>query len=141
MERVPIKEGFFTVPEDVGEAPKIIGTKCADCGERFFPSRTVCARCNSRDLQRVEMSGRGRLYSYTFVHMPMFGATNVEYKDGYGVGQVDLTDGPRLQVPLAGPRESFDVGMELRAELDVVRQDKEGRDVVSLRFRKLEDAS
>jgi hypothetical protein len=73
--------------------------------------------------------------------MPMFGATNVEYKDGYGVGQVDLTDGPRLQVPLAGPRESFDVGMELRAELDVVRQDKEGRDVVSLRFRKLEDAS
>jgi len=126
------------VPADAAP-PKILGSCCADCGEHFFPARRVCAKCNSQRLRAAEMSGRGSLYSYTFVHLPLFGATSVEYKDGYGVGQIDLDEGPRLQMPLAGRQEEFRIGMRLRAELDVVRQDKEGRDVVSLRFRPLED--
>jgi len=133
-ERVPIKAGFFTVP--AGAAPPLIlGSRCDDCGEHFFPARRVCAKCNSLKLSAAEMNGSGTLYSYTWVYLPLFGATNVEYKDGYGVGQIDLDAGPRLQMPLAGAREDFHVGMRLSAELDVVRQDKEGRDVVSLRFR------
>jgi uncharacterized OB-fold protein len=137
-ERVPIKEGFFTVPDDPAEDPKIIGSKCRNCGEYFFPRRSVCARCNSRGLADTEMSGRGTVYSFTFVHMPMFGSTNVEYRDGYGVGQVDLVEGPRMQLPLTGKHEDLRVGLEVQAELDTVRQDKDGRDVVSLRFRPTE---
>lgn len=136
--RVPVKEGFFTIPEGTAP-PRILGSRCTACGEHFFPARRVCAKCNSRHLERAEMSGLGTLYSFTFVHMPLFGANSVEYKDGYGVGQVDLDEGPRLQMPLAGKQEQFQIGMRLRAELDVVRQDKEGRDVVSMRFRPLED--
>lgn len=137
-DRVPVRDGFFTVPADASP-PKILGSRCVDCGEHFFPARRVCAKCNSRRLQPAEMNGRGTLYSYTFVHMPLFGSTGVEYEDGYGVGQVDLDEGPRLQTPLAGPQERFRIGMRLCAELDVLRQDEQGRDVVSLRFRPLEE--
>jgi uncharacterized OB-fold protein len=136
--RVPIKAGFFTVPDDAGEAPKFLGTRCNDCGEHFFPRRAICAKCLSENTTDVEMDGRGTLFSYTFVHLPLFGSTNMAHMDGYGVGQVDLPEGPRIQAPLAGKQSEFKIGQQLRAELDVLRQDDSGRDVVIFRFRPVE---
>jgi uncharacterized OB-fold protein len=132
--RVPIKEGFFTVPDDPSAAPKFLATKCEQCGEFFFPRRKVCAKCLSERTSAVELNGKGTLYSYTFVHLPLFGSTNLEHMDGYGVGQIDLPEGPRIQAPLAGKREQFKVGMAVEAELDTLREDG-GRDIVIIRFR------
>src|SRR4051812_10623937 len=47
--RRPLKEGYFTVPEEPGEPPKLLGTVCKDCGEYFFPRRAVCAKCLSEN--------------------------------------------------------------------------------------------
>jgi uncharacterized OB-fold protein len=137
--RVPVKPGFFTVPEDPNEAPKIIGTKCNKCGEHYFPSRAICARaeCLSEDTSDVLMGPRGTLFSYTFVHMPLFGSSNLEHMDGYGVGQVDLPEGPRVQLPLFGKKDDFKIGMTLEAELDKMREEG-GTDVVIVRFRPVE---
>ena len=136
--RVPIKAGYFTVPDDPKEPPKLLGTRCEDCGEHFFPRRAVCAKCLSERTADVEMGPRGTLYSYTFVHFPLFGSTRVEHI-GYGVGQVDLPEGPRVQLPLAGKQEDYRVGMALEAELDPMREEN-GRDVVIVRFRPVEEA-
>jgi len=138
--RVPIKPGFFTVPDDPTAAPKIIGSKCNTCGEHYFPTRAICARaeCLSADTSEVLMGPRGTLYSYTFVHMPLFGSSNLEHMDGYGVGQIDLPEGPRVQLPLAGKKDDFRVGMTLEAELDKMRE--EGTtEYVSVRFRPVEE--
>lgn len=135
--RVPIKAGFFTVPDDPNEIPKFLCTKCNDCGEHFWPRRAICAKCLSENTADVECDGRGTLYSYTFVHMPLFGSTNLAHMDGYGVGQVDLPEGPRIQAPLAGKREDFRIGQKLQAELDVMREDG-SRDIVIVRFRPVE---
>jgi|SRR6188508_1621968 len=137
--RVPIKPGFFTVPDDPNEAPKFLGTRCESCGEHFFPRRAICAKCLSENTADVEMEGRGTLFSYTFVHFPLFGSTNMEHMDGYGVGQIDLPEGPRLQAPLAGKQAEFKIGQQLKAELDVLREEP-GRDVVIFRFRPVEAA-
>jgi uncharacterized protein len=132
--RVPIKAGFFTVPDDPSVPPKFLATKCEQCGEFFFPRRQVCAKCLSERTTAVELDGRGTLYSYTFVHLPLFGSTNLEHMDGYGVGQVDLPEGPRIQAPLAGKKDQFQVGMALEAELDTLRDDG-AREIVIIRFR------
>lgn len=132
--RVPIKAGFFTVPDDPGAPPQFLATRCEDCGEYFFPRRRVCGKCLSERTTAVELDGRGTLYSYTFVHLPLFGSTNLEHLDGYGVGQIDLPEGPRIQAPLAGRREEFKIGMAVEAELDTLREEA-GRDVVIFRFR------
>lgn len=132
--RVPIKPGFFTVPDDPSEAPRFLATRCEACGEYFFPRRQVCAKCLSERTTNVELAGRGTLYSFTFVHFPLFGSTNLAHMEGYGVGQVDLPEGPRIQAPLAGKQDQLRVGMVLEAELDTLREDG-GRDIVIVRFR------
>jgi uncharacterized OB-fold protein len=136
--RVPVKAGYFTVPDDPAIPPRLLGTRCEDCGEHFFPRRAVCAKCLSERTTDVELGPRGTLYSYTFVHFPLFGSMRVEHV-GYGVGQVDLTEGPRVQLPLAGKQEDYRVGMTLEAELEPLREEN-GRDVVIIRFRPVEDA-
>ena len=134
--RRPLKQGYFTVPEDPGEPPKLLGTVCKDCGEYFFPKRAVCAKCLSENTGDAMLGPQGTLYSYTFVHFPLFGSTRVEHI-GYGVGQVDLPEGPRVQLPLAGKQEDYRVGMTLEAELEPMREEDD-RDVVIIRFRPLE---
>ena len=133
--RVPIKEGYFTVPDDPAESPRILGTRCRACGEHFFPKRVVCAKCLSADTEDATLSAEGTLWSYTFVHFPLFGSMNVEHMNGYGVGQIDLPEGPRIQAPLAGTQDHFRVGQKLRLELEKLREDDMGRDVMIIRFR------
>jgi uncharacterized OB-fold protein len=137
--RVPIKPGFFTVPDDPKEPPKFLATCCESCGEYFYPRRAICAQCLSEQTVDVELEGRGTLYSYTFVHIPLFGSTNIEHMEGYGVGQIDLPEGPRIQAPLAGKQAEFRIGQQLVAELDTLREDG-GRELVIVRFRPVEGA-
>jgi uncharacterized OB-fold protein len=139
--RVPIKPGYFTVPDDPAAPPKFLATRCTRCGEHFWPRRAICAQCLSEQTDDVELAGRGTLYSYTFVHFPLFGSMNVEHMEGYGVGQIDLPEGPRIQAPLAGKQGDFRIGQTMQVELDTLRQDDSGRDVVIVRFRPLEVAS
>jgi len=139
--RVPIKAGFFSVPDDPTTPPKFLVTRCDSCGEHFWPRRTICARCLSEQTSDLEVDGRGTLYSYTFVHFPLFGSMNVEHMEGYGVGQVDLPQGPRIQAPLAGKQGDFRIGQQMQAELDTLRQNDSGHDVVIVRFRPIEEQS
>ena len=139
--RVPIKAGFFTIPADPNQPPMLLGTVCEACGEYFYPRRAVCAKCLSDRTREVELQARGTLYSYTFVHMPLFGSHNVEHADGYGVGQIDLPEGPRVQAPLAGKQPEFRVGLAVQGELDRLRTNDAGEDVVIVRFRPTEAAA
>ena len=43
--RVPIEPGFFTIPDDPAEPPRLLGSRCRACGEHFFPRREICAKC------------------------------------------------------------------------------------------------
>ncbi|HVM97588.1 MAG TPA: OB-fold domain-containing protein [Candidatus Acidoferrales bacterium] len=137
--RVPIKPGYFTIPDDPKMPPKLLGTKCNACGEHYFPRRAICARpeCLSENTVDVALGPRGTLYSYTFVHLPLFGSSNMEHAEGYGVGQVDMPEGPRVQLPLAGKQGEFKIGQTLEAELNTLREDG-ANDIVIVRFRPVE---
>ena len=133
--RVPIEPGFFTVPEDPATPPRLLGSHCRACGEYFFPRRVVCARCLAPDTQDVELSPRGTLYTWTYVHFPLFGSKRADHAGGYGVGQIDLPEGPRVQAVLSGTEAEFHIGMEMEVELETLRENKEGQEVVIHRFR------
>jgi len=53
---------------------------------------------------------------------------------GYGVGQVDLPEGPRIQAILLGGPDDFEIGMELELDLEVLNTNRDGDDVVIYRF-------
>ncbi len=63
-ERVPAVPGWFTM----GDEPALLGTRCASCGTYFFPREEALCRnpdCRGRELHEVELSRRGRIWSFT----------------------------------------------------------------------------
>jgi uncharacterized OB-fold protein len=135
--RVPIEPGFFTIPDDPSAPPLLLGSRCAKCGEHFFPRRVVCARCLAQGCEDVLLGPRGMLWTWTWVHVPFFGHTK-SADVGYGVGQVDLPEGPRIQAVLSGAQGDFVIGMPMQLELETLRETPEGEQVVIHRFRLLE---
>jgi uncharacterized OB-fold protein len=135
--RVPVEEGYFTVPDDPTVAPRLLGSRCGACGEHFFPRRLVCARCLAEGCGDVELGPRGRLWTWTYVHVPLFAKKDARV-DAYGVGQVDLPEGPRVQSILRGEAGDFSIGMEMALDLESLRTDDDGREVVIFRFRPVE---
>ena len=131
--RVPIEPGFFTIPE-AGEAPRLLGSRCTSCREVFFPRRVVCARCLALGMEEVLLGPSGTLYTWTWTHLPLFGSRRAD-AGGYGVGQVDLPEGPRVQAVLAGPREAFSIGMAMELDLEVLGENRDGQEVVIFRFK------
>jgi len=132
--RVPIEAGFFRIPDDPAEPPRLLGSRCKSCSEVFFPRRAVCAQCLARETGDVELGTRGTLYTYTYVHFPLFNTRRAD-QGGYGVGQVDLPEGPRVMSVLSGGPDDFRIGMEMELELETLRENKDGEQVVIYRFR------
>jgi uncharacterized OB-fold protein len=61
--------GWFTD----GDAPALIGRRCTACGNHHFPPTVDwCANpaCRSEDLEDVELSRRGTVWSYTDARYP-----------------------------------------------------------------------
>jgi uncharacterized OB-fold protein len=139
MARVPVEDGYFTVPDDPAEAPRLLGSRCGACGEHFFPRREVCARCLAEGCEDVLLGPRGRLWTWTYVHVPLFAKKDARV-DAYGVGQVDLPEGPRVQAILLGGPEDFRIGIEMELDLETLRTDDDGREVVIFRFRPADGA-
>jgi hypothetical protein len=63
--RTPAVAGWFKLD---GAQPALLGTRCAGCGSVFFPRETTFCRnpaCAGTTFEEVELSTRGRLWSYT----------------------------------------------------------------------------
>jgi uncharacterized OB-fold protein len=136
-ERMPIEPGFFTIPADRREPPRLLGSRCRACGEVLFPRRAICAKCLAADLEDVLLGPRGTLYTWTYVYFPLFDSRRADH-GGYAVGQIDLPEGPRVQAVLSGGPDEFRIGMPMELELETLRETQQGEEVVIFRFRPLE---
>ena len=50
---------------DYLEKGQVVGTKCKDCGLAFFPARADCYQCLSSNMEWFEVSGAGKLITYS----------------------------------------------------------------------------
>ena len=75
------------------------GTHCNDCGEHSFPPFTACRNCGSRDIEFVEMSGRGTLEYYSSTMLPSYRFRN---EDRMAYGMVQLEEGPYFFTKIEG---------------------------------------
>ena len=50
---------------DFLEEGKVMGTRCKDCGLEFFPPRADCYRCLASNVEWFEVSGSGKLVTYS----------------------------------------------------------------------------
>jgi uncharacterized OB-fold protein len=52
---------------------KLMYTQCKPCGEIYFPPRADCSACLASDMQWLEVTGRGKLVSFSRLTYPPVG--------------------------------------------------------------------
>lgn len=75
---------FFVKLRDL---KKITAAKCPACGSITVPPRSTCPKCFSKITELVELSGKGRLVTYTVVH---YDSSVQAVKPPYAVGVIKL---------------------------------------------------
>ena len=91
---------------------RLVAQRCGDCGALRHPPRPMCPHCNSLEIEVVELTGRGVVYSFSFVHYPQSPAFD------YPVfaALVDLDEGVRLVTNLVDVDQAsvhFDMPVEV----------------------------
>jgi uncharacterized OB-fold protein len=122
-------DGWFTV----GEHPHLIGGRCPACGTYAFPPRSgPCPnpRCDSDELDRVELSDHGTLWGYTENHYPPPPPFPVRDPfEPYAIAAVELAAEGLVvlgQVIKGVSARDLTVGQPMRLGLDVLDTDAEG---------------
>lgn len=134
-EQVPLKEGFWS-PATADRGPRLIGSRCSNCGELYFPKKLkdFCVHCQHTGLEEVLLSPRGRLAAVTLAHRAPAGG----FYHGpvpYAYGLVDLDDGVRVLSQLtADELQSIKTGAEAELVIKPLYEDEEGREVVTFMF-------
>ncbi|MBL4606776.1 MAG: OB-fold domain-containing protein [Pseudomonadales bacterium] len=116
MSRKPLEEGYFVIHED--GSPALLGSYSKAADQHYFPIRKQCP-ITEEPVETVELPTEGILYSWTFIHMPVMGATEMGF-GGTGVGQVDLPGGIRIQANLVGKEGDWEIGMKMKLDLQPV---------------------
>ena len=129
-ETVPVREGLFTSAP--GGRLRLVGGRCASCGERHFPRLPTCPSCSAAACEEVLLSESGSLWAWTAVTAPPPGYRG-EVPFGFGV--VELPEGLRVITRLteAAPSRLL-FGQSMRLDVVPLHVDDDGRTVVTYAF-------
>ena len=72
----------------------LVVQRCAGCGARRFPARSICSTCLSREATWVPVSGRGTVFSFAIMHQAVHPGFAAETP--YAVVVIQLDEGPRV---------------------------------------------
>ena len=101
---------------------KLMGSKCKKCGEIYVPVRRLCTKCNSVDMEWVEMSGKGNVAAFTSITVgtPFFVSKGYDRKNPYCFSVIQLEEGPMVSGQLVGVDEknpdTINVGLPVKTK-------------------------
>ena len=93
---------------------KLMAGKCLKCGKIHLPPRPLCDNCYSTEFQWVEISGKGKLLTYSVIHMapPQFQSLTP-----YTVGIIELEGGLKISGMIQNlKQEQLKIGMPLTVD-------------------------
>ena len=129
-DHIHFREGLFL---QEGDRAYLIGNRCEDCGQVFFPSRAFCFHCSSQRMESIKLGSRGKLYSFTTSHMP-----STHFQPPYTVGWIDLREGIRIFSPIKKTEgQELQIGMEMELVIDELWQEANRR-VVGYQYRPID---
>ncbi len=135
MTAEPTSQPVPAQPEQVrldDDGPVLLGSKCPECGRSFFPRRWECP-IDLTPVDDVDLSRRGHLHVATHVRTPAYGRA-VRDTEGYGVGEIDLPEGVRIQSVLLGSPEEWVPDTQFKLVGESVGEDENGRPQITFRF-------
>jgi uncharacterized OB-fold protein len=92
---------------------------CGSCGQYHFYPRELCPHCYSDDLEWLDASGKGEVYSYTIARKP--GGPAFAPDVPYVIAMIALDEGPRMLTNIiTGDVESVRIGARVTVSFDDV---------------------
>ncbi len=83
---------------ETGARYNLIGARCGVCTRAYFPAREICPTCHRESIGRMEsqqMSGRGKVVSFTEVHD---GAMHFAIQSPYIMAIIELDEGKHARI-------------------------------------------
>jgi uncharacterized OB-fold protein len=127
---------LFTWPS---EEPRLLGSRCSDCGAVTFPVQSRCPRCSAATMAQLELPRRGTLVSWTTQGFPpaidyMNDPTGASFVP-FGVGLVQLDDVVRVESRLTvNDPAQLAFGMEVELEIIPFYTDANGDEIITFAF-------
>ena len=114
MSEVPL----FTIEQFykfIGEK-KLMAVKCLKCASLLFPPKNICPKCFSTDLKWTKLGKRGKLVTYTVIHIP---PAQFQSMAPYSIGIAKLEEGIHLLAMIRDVKpENIKVGIDLIVDFD-----------------------
>jgi uncharacterized OB-fold protein len=90
---------------------KLMAAKCQKCGKIHLPPRPLCDNCFSQQFDWLQVSGKGKLLTYTVIHVA---PEQFQALTPYAVGIVELENSLKIPGMIQGTtQEQLKIGMEL----------------------------
>jgi uncharacterized OB-fold protein len=107
-----------------------LGGRCTACAAISFPRATRCARCRGDNIDEVELSAEGTLWTFTSQDFPLkepyLGAAGGEFEP-FTLGYVELAEGIKVEARITEPDVSkLYIGMPMRLTIQPWKQGQGG---------------
>ncbi len=131
---VPVREGFFHVPESSEDKPFLIGSKCTICGYTCFPKKSVCVRCRRDDtMKEIKLGPYGVLETFTVMQV---GPS--DFPPPYLMGYVRTKEGAVVFTLITGCEardDALEIGQEMELIIDKIKKNRQGNNLIGWKFR------
>ena len=135
IDPVPVARELF---EWSRQGASLTACRCAGCGHHYFPLVATCRnpRCRDKRVERVAITSRGHLYSYTLQSYRPPALFRMEQWAPYALGIVEFPEGLRVMGMITGcPPAELRIGLEMEITVGVLYRGEEGQDVLTYMFR------
>ena len=112
---------------------RLQGSRCSKCGALFVTKRLICPECKGTDFEEIALSGRGKVYTYSAVKVPLL---PVLKKGHYGIGIIELEEGVKAEGQIVDiDPDDVKVGMEVDTTIRRAREEYPGKVIYMYRFK------
>ncbi len=109
---IPVPTHFSQPFWDGTQAGRLLVPKCNDCSKYRWTPQPACPHCLSESFDWSEVSGRGKIYSFTVVQRS---ADPIAFPDPYVVAIIKLDEGVAMLSTIVGTSAD-----KIEIEMDVV---------------------
>jgi uncharacterized OB-fold protein len=135
--QVAVADRLFTWP---AAEPRLIGGRCAVCGQVGFPVRAGCERCGGTEVTDTLLPERGTLWTFTTQNFrppspPYNGSDTAETFRPFAVGYVDLGGEVMVEARLTEPDPGrLTIGQPMRLVIVPYATRADGTEVMTFAF-------
>jgi uncharacterized OB-fold protein len=98
---------------------KLMAGKCVKCGKIHLPPRPLCDNCYSQQFTWMQISGKGKLVTYTVINVA---PQQFQALAPYAVGIVEFEGGLKIPGMIQATQDQLKIGMPLTLDFGTCSQ-------------------